>query len=202
MGAVCFPRLPETADEAKSIAAFFTDSDSTLYLGEKANKASLFDLNQVGDMAKYRYLLFALHGLLPNEIRGLAQSSLVLADNETNSYLTMADTFDLQLNADFINLSACNTGGGKQVKGEGILGLTRAFMYAGTQAVGVTLWSVESASAENLSVGIFANLKAGKTVAEAIRQIKLKMIAGKANQAHYKHPFYWAPFVIYGNGSI
>ncbi|MBE9562761.1 MAG: CHAT domain-containing protein [Proteobacteria bacterium] len=75
-------------------------------------------------------------------------------------------------------------------------------MYAGTQSIGVTLWSVESASAENLSVGIFANLKAGKTTAEAIRQIKLKMIAGKANQPHYQHPFYWAPFVVYGNGNI
>ncbi|MDM8568694.1 CHAT domain-containing protein, partial [Thiotrichales bacterium HSG1] len=202
MGAVCFPRLPETANEAKSIAAFFTDTNSTVYLGKKANKNVLFNLNQTGDIANYQYLLFALHGLLPNEIKGLAQSSLVLADNETNDYLTMADTFNLQLNADFINLSACNTGGGKQVKGEGILGLTRAFMYAGTQAIGVTLWSVESASAEELSVGIFANLKTGKTTAESIRQIKLKMIAGEANQAHYKHPFYWAPFVMYGNGRI
>ncbi len=202
MGAVCFPRLPETANEAKSIAAFFATADSTLYLGEKANKTAIFELNQTGDMLNYRYLLFALHGLLPNEIKGLAQSSLVLADTESNSYFTMADTLNLRLNADFINLSACNTGGGKQIKGEGILGLTRAFMYAGTQAIGVTLWSVESASAENLSVGIFANLKAGKTTAEAIRQIKLKMIAGEANQPHYRHPFYWAPFVVYGDGNI
>ncbi|MDM8567664.1 tetratricopeptide repeat protein [Candidatus Halobeggiatoa sp. HSG11] len=202
MGAVCFPRLPETANEAKSIAAFFSDTDSIVYLGDKANKAMVLDLNKAGDMSNYRYLLFALHGLLPNEIKGLAQSSLVLADTDTNGFLTMADTFNLQLNADFINLSACNTGGGKRVKGEGILGLTRSFMYAGTQAIGVTLWSVESASAENLSVGIFANLKAGKTTAEAIRQIKLKMIAGEANEIHYRHPFYWAPFVMYGNGNI
>ncbi len=202
MGAICFPRLPETANEAKSIAAFFTDTDSTLYLGKQANKEIIINLNKAGKMADYRYLLFALHGLLPNEIKGLAQSSLVLADTKNNSYLTMADTFNLRLNADFINLSACNTGGGKKIKGEGILGLTRAFMYAGTKAIGVTLWSVESASAENLSVGIFANFKDGKTTAEAIRQIKLKMIAGKAKQPHYRHPFYWAPFVIYGDGNV
>ncbi|MBE9561925.1 MAG: tetratricopeptide repeat protein, partial [Proteobacteria bacterium] len=90
MGAVCFPRLPETANEAKSIAAFFADNDSTLYLGEKANKDMVLDLNQAGDMSDYRYILFALHGLLPNEIKGLAQSSLVLADSETNGFLTMA----------------------------------------------------------------------------------------------------------------
>ncbi|MFK5970361.1 MAG: tetratricopeptide repeat protein [Candidatus Marithrix sp.] len=202
MGAVCFPRLPETAKEAKSIAAFFSTADTTLYLGQQANKTTIFNLNQAGKMADYRYLLFALHGLLPNEIKGLAQSSLVLADTKNNGYLTMADTFNLRLNADFINLSACNTGGGKKIKGEGILGLTQAFMYAGTKAIGVTLWSVESASAENLSVGIFANLKDGKTTAEAIRQIKLKMIAGQAKQSHYRHPFYWAPFVVYGDGNI
>ncbi|EDN66728.1 protein conserved in bacteria [Beggiatoa sp. PS] len=110
----------------------------------------------------------------------------------------MADAFTLQLNADFINLSGCNTGIGEMVKGEGIMGLTRAFMYAGTSAISVTLWAVDSLSAKMLSIGIFENLKAGKKVAEALRQTKIKMIEGKMNQA-YHHPFYWAPFVVYGN---
>ena len=142
IGAVCFPRLPETADEANAIASLFKASDNSLYLGEKANRQSVLNLNQTGQLSDYRYLLFATHGLLPNELKGLAQSSLVLSRPETQGYLTMADAFTLQLNADFINLSACNTGGGDKIKGEGIMGLTRAFMYAGTSAIGVTLWAV------------------------------------------------------------
>jgi tetratricopeptide (TPR) repeat protein len=201
MAAVCFPRLPETADEATAIARLFKASDNRLYLGEKANRLSVLNLNKTGQITDYRYLLFAAHGLLPNEVKGLAQSTLVLSKPETFGYLTMADAFTLQLNADFINLSACNTGGGKKIKGEGIMGLTRAFMYAGTPAISVTLWAVESASAQNLSVGIFENIKNGNKPAEALRQIKLKMIAGEANQSYYDLPYYWAPFVLYGDGS-
>lgn len=200
IGAVCFPRLPETADEANAIASLFKASENSLYFGEEANRLSVLNLNQTGQLSDYRYLLFATHGLLPNELKGLAQSSLVLSRPETQGYLTMADAFTLQLNADFINLSACNTGGGDKIKGEGIMGLTRAFMYAGTQAIGVTLWAVESASAQNLSFGIFENLKDGKNAAEALRQIKLKMIARQANQPYYDQPYYWAPFVVYGDG--
>jgi tetratricopeptide (TPR) repeat protein len=200
MGLVCFPSLPNTANEAKAIATLFKSTDNALYLRDKANRDMALNLSKTGKMTDYRYILFAVHGLLPNEIQGLAQSSLVLSNQQTDAYLTMADTFSLQLNADFINLSACNTGGGEQIKGEGIMGLTRAFMYAGTPAISVTLWSVESSSAANLSIGLFTNLKNGKNPAEALRQIKLKMIAGKANQAYYRHPFYWAPFVVYGNG--
>ncbi len=198
MGAVCFPLLPETANEANSIAAFFHQNDNVL-LGEQASRNTVFHLNKNGQISDYRYILFAVHGLLPNQVTGLAQSSLVLSNAQgKNGYLTMADAFTLKLNADFINLSACNTGGGKKIKGEGIIGLTRAFLYAGTSTIAVTLWSVESSSAENLSIGLFKNLKEGKKQAEAIRQIKIKMIKGKAKQPYYRQPFYWAAFVMYG----
>jgi tetratricopeptide (TPR) repeat protein len=201
IGAVCFPPLPETAQEAQTIANFFQHTGNILYLGDKARRSNVFALNENGQLRDYHYVLFAAHGLLPNEVDSLTQSALVLSHPQQEGFLTMADAFELQFNADFINLSACNTGGGKQVKGEGIVGLTRAFMYAGTSAIGVTLWSVESASAENLSTGIFANLKNGATPADAIRQIKLQMIAGEANEDYYNHPFYWAPFIIYGSGN-
>ena len=73
-------------------------------------------------------------------------------------------------------------------------------MYAGTGSIGVTLWSVESASAENLSVGIFNYLRRDSLRTDAFRQIKLDMIAGRARQSYYNHPYYWAPFVLYGEG--
>jgi tetratricopeptide (TPR) repeat protein/CHAT domain-containing protein len=201
MGAICFPTLPETATEANAIAALFNSTDNDLYLGKAANLKTLFQLNQSQQLNDYRYLLFATHGLLPYEVDGLAQAALVLSYPEIEGYLTTAKAFGLQLNADFINLSACNTGGGKKIKGEGVMGLTRAFMYAGTSAIGVTLWSVESSSAENVSVGIFENLTQGQTAATALQQIKLKMISGKAKQPYYRHPFYWAPFVVYGDSN-
>ena len=202
LGAICFPTLPETATEANAIADLFNTTDSNLYLGKAANLKTLFQLNQSQQLSDYRYLLFATHGLLPYEVDGLAQAALVLSYPEVEGYLTTAKAFGLQLNADFINLSACNTGGGEKIEGEGVMGLTRAFMYAGTSAIGVTLWSVESSSAENMSVGIFENLTQGQTTAQALQQIKLKMISGKAKQPYYRHPFYWAPFVVYGDSNI
>jgi len=200
LDAVCFVPLPETEGEARSAAYLFGVPNHTLYLGKRARRSLLLDLNVAGQLSDYRYLLFAAHGLLPHEVSGLTQSALVLSDPEQEGFLTAADAYQLQFNADFINLSACNTGGGEQIKGEGIIGLTRSFMYAGTGSIGVTLWSVESASAENLSVGIFNYLRRDSFRADAFRQIKLDMIAGRARKPHYNHPYYWAPFVLYGEG--
>ena len=111
----------------------------------------------------------------------------------------MADVFGITLNADMVTLSACNTGRGKAEKGQGVRGLTRAFMYAGTPAVSVTLWSVESRSAKQLSTGLYRNLKQDKNRAEALRQIKLQMIKGEEGSL-FQHPFFWAPVVIFGDG--
>jgi CHAT domain-containing protein len=130
------------------------------------------------------------------------QPALALSNN---SFLTMADAFTLKLNADFVNLSACNTGCvkescGENVRGAGIMGLTRAFMYAGTSRVAVTLWSVNLLSAKYLSVGLFTHLKAKKKMAHALREIKLNMIQGKASNLKYANPYHWAAFVVYGDG--
>jgi tetratricopeptide (TPR) repeat protein len=198
IGKTCFVPLPETAEEAKAIATLFGPSNHALYLGQQASRQTLLALNKQGRLDDYRYILFAAHGILPTEVKEIEQPALVLSNPLTEGYLTMADAFTLQLNADFINLSACNTGVGDRVKGEGIMGLTRAFMYAGTSAISVTLWSVESLSAKTLSIDLFKNLKAGKKVAETLRQTKLKMIERKTAPT-YHHPFYWAPYVVYGN---
>jgi len=116
-----------------------------------------------------------------------------------DGFLTMADTFGLRLNADLVTLSACNTAMGIHIKGEGVLGLTRAYMYAGTSAISVTLWSVESMSALKMSTGLYENLKAGKGRAEALRDIKLRMIRGEEDET-YRYPFFWAPVVLFGDG--
>ncbi len=79
------------------------------------------------------------------------------------------------------------------------MGLTRTFMYAGTSAISVTLWSVESISAERVSTGLYENLQAGKGRADALREIKLRMIHGEEEET-YRYPFFWAPVVLFGDG--
>ena len=189
--------LPETAEEAEAVAEVFEALEETtpLQLREEASRANLFAFNTDQRLADYQYLLFAMHGVMPGEVKHLTQSALILSDD----FLTMADVFSLQLNAKLVALSACNTGRGRQIRGEGVMGLTRAFMYAGTPAIAVTLWSVESLSAKTLSIGMFRNLKDGLSPARALRTIKMRMLRGEEGQ-DYQHPYYWAPFVMFGDG--
>ncbi|MEK8019150.1 MAG: CHAT domain-containing tetratricopeptide repeat protein [Candidatus Parabeggiatoa sp.] len=202
----CFNRLAATADEVREIANLFkADHSKALYLGSKASRSTVFALNKDKKLDDYRYVMFSVHGVIPSQFNQIAQPALVLSNPLTEGYLTMADAFTLNLNADFVNLSACNTGCagdscGENVRGEGIMGLTRAFMYAGTARVAVTLWSVNLSSAKVFSVGLFRNLKASKKMADALRAIKLKMIQGKAGNQKYAIPYHWAPFVVYGDG--
>jgi CHAT domain-containing protein len=109
--------------------------------------------------------------------------------------LQVYEIFDLKLNAELVVLSACETGLGKQVKGEGLVGLTHAFFYAGTSSVLVSLWKVQDRSTADLMVNFYQELDAGKNKAESLRQAKLRMI----QQNRYAHPYYWAPFVLMGN---
>ena len=192
-----FTELPETAGEARAIAELLEapQESEPLQLRENAARAKVFELNAAERLDDYHYLLFAMHGVLPGDADRITQSALVLFDD----YLTMADVFGLKLNARLVSLSACNTGRGTQVRGEGVMGLTRAFMYAGTPAVAVTLWSVESLSAKELDVGFFRFLNEGYSPARALQAIKLQMLRGEIGE-EYHNPYYWAPFVIFGDG--
>jgi CHAT domain-containing protein len=202
----CFNRLAATADEVREIANLFNaDHSKALYLRAKASCSTVFALNDKQELDDYRYVMFSVHGVIPNKINQIEQPALVLSNPLTEGYLTMADAFALTLNADFVNLSACNTGCAgescrENVRGEGIMGLTRAFMYAGTSRVAVTLWSVNLYSAKEFSIGLFTHLKAKKKMAYALREIKLKMIQGKASNRRYANPYHWAAFVVYGDG--
>jgi len=199
-----FSELPETADEVKEIQNILQapEASQPLNLREQAARSRVLALHQEKKLAGYRYVVFASHGLLPGEVTKLVQPALALSYPEREGFLTMGDVFGLKLNADLVTLSACNTGRGTPVKGEGIMGLTRAFMYAGTPAVGVTLWSVESLSAKDLNVGLHRYLSQGLGRAEALRRIKLDMLQGEKEfgEKDYHHPYFWAPLVVFGDG--
>ena len=175
------------------------ENSKPLIVKEAASRSTVFALSQTASLEAYRYLVFACHGILPGEVDRVKQPALVLAHPEKDGFLTMADVFGLQLNAGLVSLSACNTGRGSQVKGEGVMGLTRAFMYAGTPAVSVTLWSVESQSAKELNVGMYRYLSQDRGRATALREIKLSLLRGEKGD-EYRDPFFWAPLVVFGDG--
>ena len=202
----CFTQLKETADEVQNIANLLkANPKESLYLGAQASRSNLFALNDQQKLDDYRYIMFSVHGVIPNNMNQIEQPALVLANPLKEGYLTMADAFALKLNADLVNLSACNTGCvenscSENVRGEGIMGLTRAFMYAGTSRVAVTLWPVDVHSTKELNIGLFKYLKAKKQTAQALREIKLEMLQGRASKLEYAHPYHWAGVIIYGDG--
>jgi CHAT domain-containing protein len=195
-----FPALPGSEIEVKAVAATIRGATADLYLGDEASIATVSRLNASGSLRGFRYVLFATHAALPDTISGIAQPSLVLAHPTTNGFLTMGDVFGLSLDAQLVMLSACESGGGITTKGEGVQGLTQAFMYAGTPIVSVTQWEVVDNVAERFTPNFFLRMHNGATPAQALRGAKLGMIHG--SDIMLRHPFFWAPTVLFGDGAF
>jgi len=205
------PRLPDTADELRSIAlALEADPAAVLHLGKAANERAV----KTGDLSRYKIVAFATHGLVPGELDGLTQPALALsapsvADVDGDGLLTMEEILGLKLNADWVVLSACNTGAGAGAGAEAASGLGRAFFYAGTRALLVTNWSVHSASARTLVTDLFRRQAKDPKLprGEALRLSMLALMdgdgftdaSGKTVFA-YAHPMFWAPYTIIGDG--
>jgi CHAT domain-containing protein len=205
------PALPDTADELKSIAlALEADPSKVLRLGKLANEQTV----KSADLSRYRIIVFATHGLVPGELNGLTQPALALsapevAKVEGDGVLTMEEILGLKLDADWVVLSACNTGAGAGAGAEAASGLGRAFFYAGTRALLVTNWSVHSQSARDLTTDLFRRqtVDPNLTRGEALRQSMMAVLDGKgftdetgATVFSYAHPLFWAPYTIIGDG--
>jgi CHAT domain-containing protein len=205
------PRLPDTADELKSIAlALEADPSKVLHLGKEANETKV----KTTDLSGFKVLAFATHGLVPGELNGLTQPALALSapavsGAEGDGLLTMEEILSLKLDADWVVLSACNTGAGSGAGAEAASGLGRAFFYAGTRALLVTNWSVHSQSARELVTDLFKRQAADKhlTRGEALRQAMMAMVDGQGyadasgkTEFAYAHPLFWAPYTIIGDG--
>ena len=190
------PPLPGTEDEVERIFAEFDRRNlrARVALKDSANEAFV----KSGEPGKYRILHFATHGFVNSERPEL--SGLLLAQDSIggqDGILFSGEIYNLRLNASLTVLSACETGLGKIRKGEGLIGLTRALMYAGTRNIIVSLWQVSDQSTSNLMVDFYKNLLNhlnNQGYAEDLRKAKLKMIAGKT----FAHPFYWSPFILIG----
>jgi CHAT domain-containing protein len=205
------PRLPDTADELRSIAlALEADPSKTLYLGKEANESAVRKV----DLSGFKVVIFATHGLVPGDLNGLTQPALALtapkvAAVEGDGLLTMEEILTLKLDADWVVLSACNTAAGSGAGAEAASGLGRAFFYAGTRAILVTNWSVHSQSARELVSDLFRRQAADSklTRAAALQQAMNALIDGKGfvdekgnTLFSYAHPLFWAPYSLIGDG--
>lgn len=205
------PRLPDTAEELRSIALTLqADPSKVLNLGRAATEKSVKTLNLSG----FKIVAFATHGLVPGELNGLTQPALALSSpavtgEEGDGLLTMEEILGLKLDADWVILSACNTGAGAGAGAEAASGLGRAFFYAGTRALLVTNWSVHSTSARELMTDMFKRQAddPGLARAEAERQAMMALADGAGyvtaegkTEFAYAHPLFWAPYSIIGDG--
>jgi CHAT domain-containing protein/tetratricopeptide (TPR) repeat protein len=188
-----FTQLPYTRYEVESISKLFRNDQSKVYLGLDANEEAV----KKADLDQYRYLHFATHALVDDRVPG--RSGIVLSLTNTgkeDGILQVGEIMRLRLNAEQVTLSACSTALGRLFEGEGIVGLTRGFLYAGADSVVVSLWNVSDTATAELMRAFYTNLNRGLPRGEALRQAKLKMV--RARNPEWTHPYFWAPFVLVG----
>jgi len=197
-----FPPLPGSEAEARAaFTALGLQPESSDFLeGTRATTNAIFTASTSGALAHYRYVLFGMHAVLSNEVRGVTQPSLVLSKPlSTDDFLTMGEVFGMNLQAQSVVLSACNSGGGATIAGEGVQGLTQAFMFSGARTVVVSDWPVLDAIQAQFTPTYFAALQKGLTPVEALRAAKLALI--KSGDPLSEHPYAWAPMVLFGDGN-
>jgi CHAT domain-containing protein len=186
-------RLPGTAIEVKSIADLFSEGAGTVEVrtGMDATKQELMQT----DLGRFRFVHFATHGVLPVEA-GIKEPALILSYDGISlddMLLTLSEVFQLQLHADMVVLSACNTGSGKVTRAEGVASLGTAFLAAGASSVTVSLWHVADNSTAILMQEFYRNLLKGMPKAASLAAARSTLVS-----QGYDNPFFWAPFVLTG----
>ncbi|HEY6401243.1 MAG TPA: CHAT domain-containing protein, partial [Blastocatellia bacterium] len=189
-----FSRLPFSSEEAGTIADLVPKNSLLKATGFRANHA----MAASGALARYRIVHFATHGLINSqhpELSGLVLSLVDENGKPQDGFLRMHEISNLEMPADLVVLSACQTALGKEIKGEGLVGLTRGFMYAGAERVVASLWQVDDEATSQL-MGYFYHgmLKEGLRPAAALRAAQIEM----SRNSRWSAPYYWAGFVIQG----
>jgi CHAT domain-containing protein/Tfp pilus assembly protein PilF len=188
------PRLPFTRQEADRILAVAGSTPTFEATGFKASKATV----TTAELGKYRYVHFATHGYLDTERPGFSALVLSMVDERgepQDGFLRANEIYNLSLPVELVVLSACQTGLGKEIKGEGLVGLTRGFMYAGAARVVVSLWSVSDRATSELMVKFYERmLKGNERPAAALRAAQVEMW----RQKQWEAPYYWAGFTLQG----
>ena len=181
--------LKYAKEEVEKISGYFPEEKVKIYLGKDALESIL----KANRSSSSRFLHFATHGILNQNKPQFSGLALFPGGNE-DGFLQTFEIFNLELNADLTVLSACQTGLGKLVSGEGFIGLTRAFMYAGSRNLIVSLWAINDRSTSQFMDALYQNISNGLSYEEAVRQAKLLFIKSD----DYAFPYYWAPFIFVG----
>lgn len=193
-GSKPFERLPFSRREARSILTLAAKERSFEALDFAASRAAVTAV----PLGEYRIVHFATHGLLDSrrpELSGLVLSLVDDRGDSIDGFLRLHDIYNLELPADLVVLSACRTGLGREVRGEGLVGLTRGFMYAGAERVVSSLWRVDDAATAELMKRFYGEmLGRGLRPAAALRAAQIEML----QQSRWKHPYYWGAFVLQG----
>ncbi|MDZ7958807.1 MAG: tetratricopeptide repeat protein [Aulosira sp. DedQUE10] len=191
---IAFERLPFTRQEADTILSLVPAKERKQAFDFAANRAVATD----AQLSQYRMIHFATHGILNSqhpELSGVVLSLFDETGKPQNGFLRLHDIFNLKLPAELVVLSACETGLGEEVKGEGLIGLTRGFMYAGSPRVLVSLWSVDDEATSELMKKFYSKmLQQGLKPAAALRSAQIEMW----RNPNYNAPYFWAPFTLQG----
>lgn len=189
------PRLLFSRIEAKNISAFTEPNKTDLNMDFDASRENATS----ADLSDYRILHFATHGLLDTvhpEASGLVLSLYDENGKPRDGFLSLNQIYNLDLNSDLVVLSACQTALGKDVKGEGLIGLTRGFMYAGAKRVAASLWKVDDAASAEFMRRFYQNLLQKKlSPVAALKQTKMEM----RQIPRFRSPYYWAGFTLQGD---
>ncbi len=192
--AITFNRLPFTRQEADRILSLVPAAQSQAAFNFAANRA----IATSPELSQYQIVHFATHGILNSKNPELSGVVLSLFDEKgtpQNGFLRLRDVFNLNLPAELVVLSACQTGLGQEVKGEGLIGLTRGFMYAGASRVLVSLWSVNDEATSELMTRFYKKmLQENLKPAAALRAAQIEML----QDTRWEVPFYWAAFTLQG----
>jgi CHAT domain-containing protein len=188
-----FQQLPETGKLAANLSSMY-GSNCLSITGLKADKLDF--LSKIAPrMDQYGKVVFATHGVMGNKVPGVMEPflALTMVPPGTDGFLKMSDILSLKMNADIVALTACQTGLGKELSGEGVMSMGRAFQYAGAKSVLMTLWEVADTSSVKLTESFFQHRKSGKSKLES-----LKLARDEIRKQGFEHPYFWAAFILVG----
>jgi CHAT domain-containing protein len=193
-GGRSFARLLFAGEEAQAIMAVAPVGESMKATGFRASRATATS----PELGQYRIVHFATHGILNDDQPSLSGLVFSLVDEQgkhQDGFLRLHDIYNLNLPVELVVLSACDTALGKDVRGEGLVGIVRGFMYAGASRVIASLWKVDDESTAELMKRFYQQvLKGGLTPSAALRAAQIDMW----KQKRWQSPYYWAPFVLQG----
>jgi CHAT domain-containing protein len=188
-------RLVATAREAQFIASLVPAQSRLVATGFGATRQSVFD----SDLDQFRYVHFATHGFVDSRypaLSALALSQFNERGETLDGYFRLRDIHDLKLNADVVVLSACETALGREIRGEGLVGLSHGFLSSGAKSVVVSLWNVEDRATAELMTQFYSNLLGNKlSPSEALRRAQQTLIS----DARWSDPYFWGAFTLAGD---